>query len=77
MNMFGSVGRIAANSSVGAFTDWRKQLGYSDRAQWESAFYGFAVVALLGMVLWSLVDPRKVVKDEPSAPDELLGAEVI
>ncbi len=72
MNMFGSVGRIAANSSIGAFTDWRKQLGYSGRAQWDPAFYGFVVVALVGMVLWSLVDPHKVVKDEPSASDDLL-----
>ena len=72
MNMFGSVGRIAANSSIGAFTDWREQLGYSGRAQWDPAFYGFVAVALVGVVLWSLVDPRKVVKDEPSTPDDLL-----
>ncbi len=32
MNMFGSVGRIAANAWVGAFADWRKGLGYTGRA---------------------------------------------
>ena len=32
MNMFGSVGRIAANAWVGWFADWRKSLGYAGRA---------------------------------------------
>jgi MFS transporter, ACS family, glucarate transporter len=64
MNMFGSVGRIIANESVGRFADWRASLGYSGRAQWDPALYGFAVTALIGMVLWSLVDPRKTVESE-------------
>ncbi len=38
MNMFGSVGRIAASSSVGAFADWRGKLGYSGRASGTRSF---------------------------------------
>jgi ACS family glucarate transporter-like MFS transporter len=67
MNMFGSVGRIAANAAVGGIADWRKSLGYSGRAQWDPALYGFAAVALVAMVLWSLVDPRRTV--EPAEID--------
>jgi MFS family permease len=77
MNMFGSVGRIAANAWVGAMADWRKSLGYTGRAQWDPALYGFVIAALIGMVLWSLVDPRKTVDDEPATKDDPLEAEGI
>jgi sugar phosphate permease len=77
MNMFGSVGRIVANSSVGAFTDWRKSLGYTGRAQWDPALYGFVVVAVVGMVLWSLVDPRKTVDDKRPSTDDSLAADSV
>lgn len=63
MNMFGSVGRIAANAWVGSFADWRASLGYTGRAQWDPALYGFVGAALVGAVLWSLVDPRKTIDD--------------
>jgi MFS family permease len=77
MNMFGSVGRIAANEWVGAMADWRKVHGYSGRAQWDPALYGFVVAAVAGMVLWALVDPRKTVDDKPGAEgDELAGDSV-
>lgn len=64
MNMVGSLGRIAANEWVGRFADWRARLGYTGRAQWDPALYGFVITALIGAVLWSLVDPRKTVDDE-------------
>lgn len=67
MNMFGSVGRIAANSWVGYLVDWRQKHGFTGRAVWDPAFYGFAVAALAGMVLWALVDPRHVVEDHETA----------
>jgi MFS transporter, ACS family, glucarate transporter len=75
MNMFGSVGRIAANAWMGAFADWRKAQGYTGRAQWDPALYGFVVAALVGMVLWSLVDPRKTVDDMPEPNDQPLAVE--
>jgi MFS transporter, ACS family, glucarate transporter len=73
MNMFGSLGRIAANSFVGGLADWRKSLGYSGRAQWDPALYGFALAALIGVVLWSLVDPRKPVESADIAPEAMEG----
>ncbi len=76
MNMFGSVGRIAANAWVGAFADWRKAHGYTGRAEWDPALYGFVVAALAGMVLWSLVDPRKTVDDKPETKHQPLEDEV-
>jgi MFS transporter, ACS family, glucarate transporter len=75
MNMFGSVGRIAANAWVGAFADYRKGLGYTGRAQWDPALYGFVLAALVGMVLWGLVDPRKTVDDEPDTEKPPLAAD--
>jgi MFS family permease len=75
MNMFGSVGRIAANAWVGALADFRNRLGYTGRAQWDPALYGFVVAALVGMVLWAVVDPRKTVDDEPEPKDRPLAAE--
>jgi MFS family permease len=62
MNMFGSVGRIAANFAVGSIADWRKSLGYSGRDQWDPALYGFVAAAIVAMVLWSLVDPTRTVE---------------
>ena len=41
--------------------------GYTGRAQWDPALYGFVVVALIGMVLWALVDPRKTVESDEDA----------
>jgi MFS family permease len=74
MNMFGSVGRIAANAWVGTFADWRKAHGFTGRAQWDPALYGFVVAALVGMVLWALVDPRKTVDDKPETKESPLAA---
>ncbi len=69
MNMFGSVGRIAADSWVGYLVDSREKHGFTGRAQWDPAFYSFAIAALVGMVLWSLVNPRQVVeKDGQETP---------
>jgi sugar phosphate permease len=66
MNMMGMFGRILFNLFVGSFADWRKSLGYSGRAQWDPALYVYVLVALVGMVLWSQIDPRKSV-DGPGA----------
>ncbi len=67
MNMFGSVGRIAANSWVGYLADWRLTHGYTGRDQWDPALYGFVIAALAGMVLWALVDPRRTIEDDDRA----------
>jgi MFS family permease len=64
MNMMGMFGRILFNLFIGSFADWRKSLGYSGRAQWDPALYVYVVVAMVGMVLWSLVNPEKTVDSQ-------------
>jgi ACS family glucarate transporter-like MFS transporter len=66
MNMMGGLGRMLSQLFVGGFADWRGSLGYSGRAQWDPALYLYVVIALIGMILWSLIDPEKTV-DHPSA----------
>ena len=61
MNMMGGLGRIVSQYFVGTFADWRKSLGYTGRAQWDPALYLYVVVALIGMVLWALINPEKTV----------------
>jgi MFS family permease len=67
MNMMGMFGRILFNLFVGSFADWRKSLGYSGRAQWDPALYVYVVIALVGMILWSQIDPRKTVDRQGAA----------
>ena len=57
-----------ANTFVGGFADWRKGLGYTGRDQWDPALYVFVAIALVGMILWILVDPRKTVESDESGP---------
>jgi MFS family permease len=66
MNMIGGVGRILSQLFVGGFADWRKSLGYSGRAQWDPALYAYVAVAVIGVVLWSLIDPEKTVERDKS-----------
>ena len=61
MNMLGAVGGICSQIFLGRFADWMKGLGYTGRAQWDPGFYVYVAVALIGMVLWSLIDPEKTV----------------
>ena len=47
-----------------------KSWGYTGRARWDPGIYIYVAVALLGMALWSQIDPEKVVENETS---ELTG----
>jgi MFS transporter, ACS family, glucarate transporter len=64
MNMMGGAGRFVAQLFVGGFADWRASLGYSGRAQWDPGLYLFVVIAMIGAVCWSLVDPEKSVDED-------------
>src|SRR5262249_34411119 len=64
MNMVGAAGAIASQIFFGRFADWMKGLGYSGRAQWDPAWYFYVVIALIGMTLWSLVNPEKTVESD-------------
>jgi MFS transporter, ACS family, glucarate transporter len=67
MNMMGGFGRLLSQLAVGQFADWRKSLGYTGRAQWDPGLYAYVGIALIGMVLWALINPEKTVDDqEPS-----------
>jgi sugar phosphate permease len=62
MNMCGSLGRLLTQVLLGGFTDIMAFLGYSGRAQWDPGIFVYSLVALVGMVLWSLIDPRRTVE---------------
>ncbi|MDG3004981.1 MFS transporter [Paludisphaera mucosa] len=61
MNMIGNVGGIVSPSFLGWFVDAMKAAGRTGRDQWDPGFWIYVGVALVGMVLWALVDPRRVV----------------
>jgi hypothetical protein len=42
-----------------------KGLGYAGRAQWDPGFFVYVAVALVGMALWSLIDPEETVEGKP------------
>ena len=63
MNMIGNVGGIVSPPLLGWYVDSMKAAGRTGRAQWDPGFWIYVGVALVGMVLWSLVDPRRVVED--------------
>ncbi len=62
MNMLGAVGGISSQVFLGRFADWMKGMGYSGRAQWDPGFYVYVGVAVVGMILWSFIDPEKTVE---------------
>ncbi len=64
MNMIGNVGGIASPAFFGRFLDVMKDAGRTGRAKWEPGFWIYVGLALVGMALWALVDPRRVVGGE-------------
>ncbi len=62
MNMLGAVGGISSQIFLGRFADWMGGLGYTGRAQWDPGFYVYVAIALVGIILWSLIDPEKSVE---------------
>ena len=64
----GRLGRLLSQLSVGRFADWRKSLGYTGRAQWDPALYIYVAIALIGMVLWALINPEKTVDSQKPKP---------
>lgn len=64
MNMIGNIGGIVSPSFLGWFVDMMKASGRSGRAQWDPGLLAYVGVALLGMVFWLLIDPRRTVEAE-------------
>jgi sugar phosphate permease len=70
MNMIGNGGAAILQTLFGHFVEIMKSWGYTGRARWDPGIYIYVAVALLGMALWSQIDPEKVVENETS---ELTG----
>jgi len=66
MNMIGNVGGGILQILFGHFVEMMKSWGYTGRARWDPGIYLYVAVALLGMALWSQIDPEKVVENETS-----------
>jgi sugar phosphate permease len=62
MNMIGAIGAICSQIFFGSFADWRGSLGHVGRDQWDPGFYAYIVVALIGITIWSTINPEKTVE---------------
>jgi MFS family permease len=60
MNMIGLVGAMVSQWFVGAYSDYRKDLGYTGRDQWDPMFDVFVGVLLLGALTWAMYRRRPV-----------------
>jgi MFS family permease len=58
MNMMGLMGAAISQGFVGVFADWRKDLGYEGREQWDPIFDVYVAVLLLGAVSWLVYRKR-------------------
>ena len=67
MNMIGALGRESCSQLfLGSLADVMGRWGRTGRAQWDPGFFVYVAVALVGMALWSLIDPRKTVEAHAS-----------
>jgi sugar phosphate permease len=73
MNMIGAAGAASSQVFLGHYADLMQSWGYAGRAQWDPGFFVYVAVALVGMMLWALIDPKKSVSTaEASISDELV-----
>ncbi|MDB5386078.1 MAG: sauU 2 [Planctomycetaceae bacterium] len=56
MNSLGAVGAIASQLFVGPYTKWMESQGHTGSAQWDSLFYVYACVLIVGACGWLMVD---------------------
>lgn len=68
MNSLGGLGAISSQLFAGRYADWMKSQGYEGRAQWDSIFYVYAGMLVLGAFGWLLINSSKSV-DRDSQPD--------
>jgi len=62
MNMMGAAGGISSQTLLGKFATVMKERGFEGRQQWDAGLYVYVGVAIVGMIVWSLIDPRKTVE---------------
>ena len=63
MNMIGNGGGAILQTLFGHFVEIMKSRGYTGRARWDLAVSIYVGVALLGMALWTQVDPATIVSN--------------
>jgi len=64
MNSLGGIGAISSQLFIGPYTKWMESFGYVGRAQWDSIFYVYSGVLLIGATGWLFVDSSQSV-DRP------------
>ncbi len=67
MNGLGGFGAGASQLFGGWYPDWMKTFGHEGRAQWDSIFYIYAAVLVLGAIGWLLIDTSKSVDADQAA----------
>jgi MFS family permease len=65
MNSLGAVGAISSQLFLGRFADWRRDLGFEGRDQWDPAFYVYAAVLFVGAFGWLWIDTTRPVEPSP------------
>jgi MFS transporter, ACS family, glucarate transporter len=72
LNGLGAFGAMGSQFFFGAFADWRSDLGYTGRAQYEPAFYLYVGVLALTALCWGGVDTTRPLADESTNPTSSL-----
>jgi len=67
MNMIGNLGGVFSPLFLGWFVDLMKSQGRTGRAQWDPGFAVYIGLALVGMLLWLFIDPRRTVDSVEAA----------
>jgi hypothetical protein len=62
-NGLGVFGAMASQFFFGAFADWRKDMGYTGRDQWDPGFDVYIGVLLLAATAWAAYRPRPVLEE--------------
>lgn len=67
MNSLGGFGALGSQLFVGRYADSMRSYGYTGRAQWDSIFYVYATVLVLGAIGWLWIDSSRSV--DPPEPE--------
>jgi MFS family permease len=63
MNSLGVPGAAGSQLFLGRFVDWMGGLGFVGRVRWDSAFYVYGSVLLLGALCWLFIDTTRPVQE--------------
>jgi ACS family glucarate transporter-like MFS transporter len=64
MNGLGTIGALSSQYLFGAFTKWRKDLGFIGREQSDPVFVVYAILLLVGACCWLFVNPAQKIEDD-------------